>query len=515
MATVGRPRRPDASSRTVAVALLSAWCLLGAHKALADTWRVVPSASVRGTWTDNVELTPNDSKQSSFVIELIPAVQVDATGKRLKLNLNYQLDGVIDTRDAARSEIRNQLSAAGMVEAVEDFLFVDFSGNISQQVLSPFGPRPVGGANFSSNRVETRAYQVSPYVRGRFPTGEYTVRFTESGLRTDAGVDDSQIHQLLVRVNSDPTLRAVNWVLEGQSERIDFTTARDTRDDQLRGSIIYTVNGELRVAAIGGAERNNFSSLSLESYGIYGAAFVWRPSDITDAHARWEHRFFGSSWEYGASHRRSRLAFTFTGTQNISTDAQRLGAAASGIAYDLVFTALTSRFPDPAERAIEARRLLQSGGIPADLNLPADFLTGGVFVERQQNASIALLGARNSTVFAVYRSNRRQFRRNDLPVDVDLPADDVTEYGSSIAFSHRLTPLSSLTAIGTWRRTTSNVTNGDATSRQWDARLLYATQLGRHASGTFEIRHVRFYGAAGQGTDYTENAATATLSFTF
>ncbi|MEO8976016.1 MAG: hypothetical protein ABI552_09710, partial [Casimicrobiaceae bacterium] len=187
----------------------------------------------------------------------------------------------------------------------------------------------------------------------------------------------------------------------------------------------------------------------------------------------------------------------------------------SGAAYDLLFAALTTRFPDALDRAAEAQRILQGGEIPPNLGLPPDFLVGGVYVERRQQASAAFLGVRNTLTFIVYQVNRQPLGVGDSLTTPPGYLSDTREKGASATFSHRLSGFSSVTAITSWQRTTGESSTRDLTSRQWDARLLYVTQLGRRTSGSLEYRHTRFNSDAGGNSDYRENALIGSLLYQF
>ncbi len=54
------------------------------------------------------------------------------------------------------------LSAIGNAELIEDFLFIDATAGISQQLISLTGSR-VDTAINSSNRTPTGTYSISPY----------------------------------------------------------------------------------------------------------------------------------------------------------------------------------------------------------------------------------------------------------------------------------------------------------------------------------------------------------------
>ncbi|MEP6657154.1 MAG: TIGR03016 family PEP-CTERM system-associated outer membrane protein [Betaproteobacteria bacterium] len=152
-----------------------------ANPRTAESAQVTPAITLRSTLTDNVNLAPSDRRQSDLVIEVAPSVRVNTDTARLKLRLFYQLDGLIDSRESSRSEIRNQLDATGTVQAIENFLFVDLRGNVQQVAISPFGARPPSNANFTDNRTESRTFLISPYVRGRIVNlADYTLRYSET-----------------------------------------------------------------------------------------------------------------------------------------------------------------------------------------------------------------------------------------------------------------------------------------------------------------------------------------------
>ena len=98
------------------------------------------AVSVKETATDNVALAPDDSRRSDWVTEFLPSVQLRADGSRIRGSLAYQLDYLVYARSKG-TDTRNFLNGSGVLEAVEQLLFVDGNVNISQQVVNPFGPR--------------------------------------------------------------------------------------------------------------------------------------------------------------------------------------------------------------------------------------------------------------------------------------------------------------------------------------------------------------------------------------
>lgn len=82
------------------------------------------------------------------------------------------MNNIFYTADPSQNNnTQNSLNAFGTLEAVENWLFIDASGNIYQQSISAFGAAPISpgvNTNVNSNITETSTYQVSPYIRGSF-----------------------------------------------------------------------------------------------------------------------------------------------------------------------------------------------------------------------------------------------------------------------------------------------------------------------------------------------------------
>ncbi len=478
-------------------------------------WVFVPSITVRGTATDNVDQLPDNRARSDFITEIIPGIRIDGSGRRVKLHLDYRMDNLIYARDSSQNDLRNFLNAFGSLEAIEHFLFIDARAAIDQEAISPFGPRPTDTTT-SANRTETRTYQVSPYVQGRLAgTTNYLVRYDYTDLHsTSTATGNERTSLVTARLQGETRIDALGWSADATSQRSDFETARDTQDDRVRGTAIYAFDPQLHVHVTAGYERNNYITLQTEGNTTYGGGFEWAPTQRSKVFGNWEHRFFGDGWNYGASNRSPYLALSFSDKRDVTTDAQsRIGGAGYTAAYNMLFAALATRIPDPADRASEVQRLLESGNIPGDLGLPSDFVVGNSYIERRQEASAAILGVRNTISFAVYRLTRD----NLVATGPDVPpatTPNTREWGASANLGHKVTPFTTFNLGGTWRET-SATSGADIKSKEWTARTGLATHFGRHTTGTVEYRHTHFNSDAGTNSDYTENALIATLFYQF
>ncbi len=477
-------------------------------------FQITSSVSLRETYTDNVDLAPDETRRSDYITELLPAVQVRADGSRLKGTLAYTLDYLIYGRSTPRTETRNYLNANATLEAVERFLYVDGAANVTQETLNPFGPRQTQSATLTPNRTETRTYDVSPYARGSFRNiaADYELRYRRSATDSRPGdIGSTSFDQFSGYLDSNFG-GPLGWRLSALNDTSRATGLQTTHLQKYMLQGRYLLTPDLRVEAIGGAERNDILTGRYDTTPNYGFSLVWKPSPRTSASGQWEHRFFGNSWSYILRYRLPRVAFNFTDRRDYTVEAhRRLQADAAG--YARIYDALASRIPDPIERAAETQRILQQGAIPADLGVPLDYASAGSYVERRQDFSVGYLGVRNTVSLGAYRTKRDQIGLGTGIVDVTGGTTSVLDMGLTLVGSHRLTPLAALAASLTRSRTKAQDSSGIA-SNQWDTRVTYTTRLHRNAQFSLEGRHVAFDGD-GTASDYRENAVTATVLVPF
>src|SRR5690606_35070028 len=140
--------------------------------------------TVQGKYTDNVTLTPNGD--GDFITQVTPGIRVSGTGARFRANLHYAPSAIFYSDHDEANSVANSLTASANLEAVENFFFLDFTGNVNQSFLSPLDERPGDVTTITTNRVETRTFGVSPYIQGRMGRISYLVRNNNLWTTTDS-----------------------------------------------------------------------------------------------------------------------------------------------------------------------------------------------------------------------------------------------------------------------------------------------------------------------------------------
>ncbi|MEJ7670350.1 MAG: TIGR03016 family PEP-CTERM system-associated outer membrane protein [Casimicrobiaceae bacterium] len=513
-------RRCVVVARLTQVSLLAFAVYCGVVPVHAQSWRIVPQVTVTETLSDNITLAPAGRRESELVTDISPSLSIDGKRGRSQLRLEYQMHNLLYAKESARNSTQHFLNAIGSVEAIENFFFIDGRASVTQEQISAFGTQPTNNTSVTNNRTESRTFQLSPYVRGQLASfADYLLRYSVTTYSSKADDNaDYRVNDASGRLNGRTAVTSLGWTVEANRQSIEYDRGRDTEADRIRGILTYQFDPQFRVSTTAGYESNDYATFAKQSATTYGASFDWAPSARTNVNAAWEKRFFGNSWNYGFRYRTPLTAWSFSDRRDVTTNAENQAERGSGVAFDRLFNALASRIPDPLERALEVNRLLDQGGIPPDLNVPGDFLTTRVFKERRREASVTVIGARNNLTMAIFRADKEAIsegsgRRDDFDF-----VPEISESGVNVGFSHRLTPLSSVSALASWQRSSGDsrsATNANLDSRQWNLGVFYVTRFGPKTSGSLGYRHIRFLGTGEGNPNYRENALTASVSVQF
>jgi uncharacterized protein (PEP-CTERM system associated) len=477
-------------------------------------WFIVPSISVLETYTDNVALAPGNRKEADFITSLSPRLRIEGNTARARLNFDYQRQQLLYAGDSRRNTGLNFLNALGRLEAVENRVFVEAGGTISQQAISAFGAQPTSIENTNSNRAETSNFFLSPSIRGRIGSAaqyeaRYSVATTHSTASTLANSQDSAWSGVL---KSSAELATIGWSLDGSRQTTHFSGRRSLELSRVRGSLLYHYYPELTFSLLGGTESNNYASQSTESRGTYGVGFDWAPSPRTRANGTIEKRFFGESHALSLSHRTPLSSWQYVDSRTVTVVPNQLVLTRRGTAFDLLNDALASRFPDPALRAQEVERLLQQNGIPANLGVASGFLTSQAFVQSNHQASVGLLGARNTITFTAALTRSEAVGAGGGAVGDFIASSVIDTRSVNASWAHRLTPFSSVNLLTSYANT-KGATGSRLDTTQKTVRVLFSHEFSRRTQGTLGARYVTFDGTTGLA--FTEKAVTASIAMSF
>ena len=412
-------------------------------------WTVTPSVELRETYTDNAFIG-TDVPRSDFVTQVTPGIRIDGRSPRLTANLSYTPSAIFYAHNSEANDVLNNLDGFGRLEAVEQFFFIEGAARIGQSFVTPFAPQPGDIAINTQNRIETRTVSLSPYVRFVGRELEYELRNRNTWTNNSSDLGDIRTQQWSGHIARP--VRVFGWALEFDASdisRYNLLVARpDDRARLYRARFYYQPDPAWRLSASAGSEENNYVLNQTQRTTIYGAGVAWRPSARTSVDLEYENRFFGPSRFARFNHRTALTAWNLSYSRNVSSYQEELLRLPPGNTSALLDSIFAARFPDPNQRQAVVEQLMRTSGTPAFLANPLAFYTQRVYLREGIDASVALIGKRNSITFTGFAA-----KSTDLPADtLGLPSDalllarQIKQRGFGAYAQHSLTPSTSLGA---------------------------------------------------------------------
>lgn len=472
---------------------------------------VVPRVSISETWTDNVRLSTDD-RQSELITVLSPGIRISGDRGRLKGYFDYALNARYFAQNTSAADIQNALTAFGTLEAVENWAFVDLSAGISQQSVSALGAPLVGSTALSGNQNESATVRLSPYVRGRLAgTVDYEARYSLAANRNKAStVSDTNSRDASVRLSGRGAGARLGWSLTAQQQSTSYSAGRTTESDLISAGVNYAVLPEVTLRVSGGQQSNNLTTAGKESSATFGYGVSWIPSQSTSFLASRDTQPFGDSFSISASHRTPRTAWRFTDSRSIANPAAQNGLVTPGSAFDIFFNQFAGTEPDPVKRATLVNSFLQANGIDPNSSVTTPFATSAASVVRRQDLSFSLLGIRDTVTFIATRSESSRLDSLSSAVDDLSNGAVVRQSGLSVSYSHRLTPISSMSVLASTSQSSDSLGSQDNSNRLLN--LSFSTRLGLKTTAAVSARHVVF---ESNTSPYTESAITGTVNVQF
>ena len=467
-----------------------------------------PRVSVQHSITSNARR--DAAGVSDQVTEVSPGFQLISNTARIKGFVDYWLHDTYYARESRFNQIRHSLNASAVIEAIEQWAFIDIRGVVASQPISAFGA-PVDGSPANSNSSQTSSFRVSPYIRGRLGgVADYEARYSVQDTRTKTDLrSDVTTQDWLLRLGSQDSGQIVGWSADASNQVADYSLGRSIETTALRTRVNFAVTPQVRLTAIGGAESTNQLSPIRESHSITGFGATWRPSERTRLSFERENRYFGASHNAALEHRTGRTVWRYTDIQGISNG---LGAqtAPLGSLFDLFDGYYTQIEPDPIRRTQLVLAEIERLGLPANAQVFPDFLRSSITLQRAQQLSLALLGQRSTVTLAVTRSDSRSIG-GALQLGDDFDTNSrIRQRGWNLLLAHRLTPNSSIHAH--WGEQRSVGTLPGLETRVRSLVLGWNFLLARRTSGGLQIRRVLSDGLA---SPYSESAIVGTITHRF
>jgi uncharacterized protein (PEP-CTERM system associated) len=501
-----------------------------ASTAHALDWDIEPSVGASATYTDNANQSETDP-EDALILSVTPGFTLTSQGsRRVRASLHYGLSGVARFSEDNSTDLNHNLGAVGNAELIEDFLFIDGSARISQELISLFGSPADADIN-DSNRATVGTYSISPYIQKRFGTfANAQARYTTSGaiFENQAGADSS-VNSFSAALTSGTRFDDLSWGLNysirkaGNRNAATAAANGDTTFEHASATAGYALTRKFRVFGTVGQDWNDYLSASDIDGSSYSVGFGWAPTRRTSVEASVGERYFGSTYSVSGSHRTRLSRWTVRYSEAVSDITQQFLDQTSRIFWICntgipIRETLDFTNPDsascigPVSSGQLAAQLNQFLGVSLNdlvaLNLLNIGIANGVYIIKSFTAGVSWdLGRLGFGLSA--QDTRRLYQ-------LFGDAEDHVQ-GLTGSVSYRMSPQTTASSSLSLTRTSADALLAGGTAREDD---LISLSLGLNhrftdkLSGALTFRHTERDSNAANA-DYKENSITASANMRF
>ena len=315
---------------------------------LAGDWRVQPFAIGRITYTDNVDLAPDDQKENALITEAGPGLAFQADTARLQAVVEGSVVYQRTSLNQEENDVRAELSGTGTAEWVENLFWTDVAASVSQQTVDNSRGTSASVSNDASTET-VQTYEVSPYLTNRFGRYVFTeLRYrgtatlvdedtdtTDTRLRPNNDASNSLQHEVSLTARSGPRFDRYSWSATALASDLTFedggggSGVGDDADQSRREIVLrnrYAISQSFAVIGdIGYQKLDSDDEADSFEAPLYAAGFEWTPSPDSSVLATYGQRNDNLTLELDARHDVSaRTTLTASYQQEVATGQQRL-----------------------------------------------------------------------------------------------------------------------------------------------------------------------------------------------
>jgi uncharacterized protein (PEP-CTERM system associated) len=493
-------------------------------------WRFEPFLNTSATLSDNANQSDADP-EGAFILTATPGFTLHSEGsRRVQASLSYGLSGTARFGDRERTYVNHNLGALGNAELVDDFLYIDGTARLSQQLISLFGS-PAEATINDANRATTFNYLISPYIQKRL--GSYAnllARYSNSGsvFENDAATN-ANVNTVSASLTSGTRFKDLFWGLDYSNRDVKNKDDADASFERASATVGYQLTRKFRVFASAGEEWNDYvasgTSTSIDG-SFYSVGFGWAPSRRASIEASVGERYFGTTYSFSGNYRTRTSNWTVRYYEDISDVTQQLlknsgrvywlcdgGDGNAYLVYTLTYDPPSGTCTGPYDGlSVAAFALANDQNVTVDDLVAAGVidiaLASGVYVIKGFNAGVSWNLRRWDVGLSVHDTTRIY--------EAVSQAEDRVQ-GATGAVSYRLSPQTTASGSLSFTRNSADALLSGGEARDDDIVMLglgLNHQLNRDTNGLLTYRHIQRDSSA-TNRDYDENRLTATLNMRF
>lgn len=483
--------------------------------ASAQVWRREAQIDASMTATTNGAGRPRGLEESEILLGLTPGLRFRREAADYTLSLAGSLELLGSIGGLRESEVLPRLEAALNSTLIDRWLYLDATASVRQIEADPFLGRSSSGAG---NNVRRSEYlQVRPSIRHELNPRldfEASMEDTHTAVQND-DVADARVRAGRIALRGKPQPLGFGIDVQRQETKYAGLPAGTWKLETARASVQARLFDELLLSLIVGRERTT-STLAERLDDIRGAGVRWAPGPRTEIDGQVERRFFGNGVRARLAHRTPSWSFAASVQREPASSSTLVGAASGDTLGDFLDAILTTRFPDPTQRAALVDGLLASRGLPSELARALELLAGYAQLNTGGTATIAYLSPRTTASLTVYAQSLRQLTAADaMPVVTALRTDDARQAGLELNVSYLLGRDSRISTRGRWLQFRGlGLRDGERTSDR-DMRIFWTVNLSLRTEVSFGPYWRSVTTNSANSASFRETAAQAVLSHRF
>ena len=461
----------------------------------AAQWSGTSSLTLSETYTSNVNIGSAGDEQDEFITQINPAITLSGRGRGLQLDFSYNMQNLLYARNDDRNATFHQLRAHALATLVENALFVDMASSVNQQAISLRERAPTDNLTISSNRTDTIASHISPYLRHAFGDVATTeLRYGYDKVYYDATGADSESNSYSATISSGVTFKTFPWSLGYSRQQIHASGQQaqtpSARFEMYSANLNYVASRKLTFTTAGGYENNDYeTSAARQKPGgaFWNAGLIWGPTSRTSLQASYGKRFFGNNYAFGANHMTRRSTWRLSYAENVT--AVNLLQPESRV-FMIADASTGNIFVDPQT------------GLPILATVIIPTLTSDVYVSKHWQASLGYQLKRNNFSLLLF-NERRFFERTD-----ELQRFN----GGNALWGLQLAPHSRASLNTGWQHIEYSL-DGQVDDF-WHAGMTLSHDIQDRVKGAIELYHST-RNSSKPANEFSDNRVVARLTMTF
>lgn len=416
-----------------------------AVQAPVRNWTIKPIVTVSAIQSSNMAL--ESSPQAGLITSVAPGISIDGVGGRVSAHLNASVNDTSYEGHPQWTNRQNWLSSFATVSAIDKWLYLDGSFNISNRSQTPFAPITTDLPVATQSQVETRTTLFSPYIKGNIENrAQYLVRlnFINSGAN-DPAYANTQVNQAL------GTFKGLNggdldWFSDFDSTVVNNTAIGSKDDRRVRIGLDYALQPRLHTSISTGYESTNYATPDRDQLYTPGLGLDWKPSEHAQASVLWEQRFFGVAQSIKIKRVSSLSAWSYSESRDVAVFPSVLVGYNPGAISSLMSDMLAASIPDPSTRADTVRNQMNQLGSSSSFSGDAGSSASSLYVNHVREASVAMLGRRNTLTLTLQEIEQSMLPYSSSYSDLAALSSDLRQQNMGLTWLHLVTPTTNLVA---------------------------------------------------------------------